>query len=120
MCGLLSQGAFGLHVRPLYGDFSAPYDCSHLFIAVDVAHFCDVDLFRRQVTEAAERIRGGKRAPGVDQLFTPGQPEWQRRQRANGRVCIDPAVVAMLKRLADELGVPADPLQNTTKDMRHA
>lgn len=120
MCGLLSQGAFGSQVRPLYGDFSVPYDCSHLFIAIDVSHFCDVGQFREQVAAAAERIRTGKRAAGIDRLFTPGEPEWQRRQCANGRVRVDPAVVAMLKRFAEELGVSDHPFQNTTKDMRHA
>jgi LDH2 family malate/lactate/ureidoglycolate dehydrogenase len=120
MCGLLSQGAVGAQVRPLYGDFGVPYDCSHLFIAVDVAHFCDLDAFRRQAAAAAERVRSGKRAPGVEQLFTPGEPEWRRRRRANGRVRLEPAVAAMLKRLADELGVVDQPFQNTTKEQPHA
>ena len=52
LCGLLSQGAFGAQVRPLYGDFSVPYDCSHLFIAIDVGHFCDLAWFKRQAAEA--------------------------------------------------------------------
>jgi LDH2 family malate/lactate/ureidoglycolate dehydrogenase len=120
MCGLLSQGAFGSQVRPLYGDPRLPYDCSHMFIAVDVAHFCDVERFRHGVAGAAERIRTGKRAPGVDRLFAPGEPEWRRRQRANGEIPLDPAVVTMLKALADELGVPGHPFQNTTKESGNA
>ena len=119
MCGLLSQGACGSGVRPLYGDFSVPYDCSHMFIAIDVAHFCDVAWFRQKVAEAAERVRSGKRAPGVDRLFTPGEPEWLRRQAANGQVMLDPAVTAMLKHFADELGVAGHPFQNT-KERHHA
>ena len=119
MCGLLSQGAFGAQVRPLYGDFGVPYDCSHLFVAIDVAHFCEPAIFRRQVADAAERIRAGKRAPGVDRLFTPGEPEWRRRQRADGQVEVDPAVSAVLMRLAGELGVP-HPFQKTRKESRHA
>jgi LDH2 family malate/lactate/ureidoglycolate dehydrogenase len=120
MCGLLSQGAFGSQVHPLYGDFGVPYDCSHLFIAIDVAHFCDVEVFRRNVAEAAERVRSGKRAPGVDHLFTPGEPEWRRRQRAAGQIRVEPAVAAMLMRLASELGVADQPFQNSTKEKRHA
>jgi LDH2 family malate/lactate/ureidoglycolate dehydrogenase len=110
LCGLLSQGATGAQVRPLYGDFSVPYDCSHLFIAIDVAHFCDLDWFRRQAAAAAQRIRGGARAPGVAELFTPGEPEWRRRERSGGRVVLEPAVAAMLKRYADQLRVAATPL----------
>ena len=39
MCGLLSGGATGAAVQPLYGTADVPYDCSHLFIAIDTAHF---------------------------------------------------------------------------------
>jgi LDH2 family malate/lactate/ureidoglycolate dehydrogenase len=114
LCGLLSQGASGAQVRPLYGDFSMPYDCSHLFIAIDVAHFCDVDWFRGQAASAAQRIRVGKRAPGATQLFTPGEPEWQRRDRARGQIILDPAVVAMLQRYAERLGVEPTPFDGDT------
>ena len=107
LCGLLSQGASGAAVRPLYGDFGVPYDCSHLFIAIDVAHFGDPAWFRTHAAGAAERIRSGKRAPGVEQVFTPGEPEWRHRQRAADHVTLDPAVIAMLKRYAGELGVSA-------------
>jgi LDH2 family malate/lactate/ureidoglycolate dehydrogenase len=105
MCGLLSQGATGSQVRPLYGDFSVPYDCSHLFIAIDVEHFCDAGWFRQHAAAAAERIRTGQRAPGVEQLFTPGEPEWRRRQRSGSNVQLEPSNVAMLTRFASELGV---------------
>jgi LDH2 family malate/lactate/ureidoglycolate dehydrogenase len=114
LCGLLAQGASGAQVRPLYGDFSVPYDCSHLFIAIDVAHFCDLDWFRVQAANAAERIRSGKRAPGVAQLFTPGEPEWQRRNRSGGQVIMDAAVVAMLQRYAERLGVRPTPFDAGT------
>jgi LDH2 family malate/lactate/ureidoglycolate dehydrogenase len=128
LCGLLSQGATGAEVRPLYGDLSVPYDCSHLFIAIDVAHFGDPAWFRRHAAAAAERIRAGRRAPGVAQVMTPGEPEWRRRQRAAGRVTLDPAVVAMLRRYAGDLGVDADLLDepingqpdDQSKDQHHA
>ncbi len=124
MCGLLSQGATGAAVRPLYGDFGVAYDCSHLFIAIDVAHFGDPAWFREHAAAAAERIRSGRRAPGVAQVFTPGEPEWRRRQQAAGRVTLDPAVVAMLRRYAGELGVDAglldEPAGEQAKDKRHA
>ena len=120
LCGLLSQGSSGAQVRPLYGDFSVPYDCSHLFIAIDVAHFCDLDWFRRQAAAAGERIRGGARAPGVTELFTPGEPEWRHRARAHGRVQLEPSVVAMLRRYADQLGVTATPFNSTAQEEHHA
>jgi LDH2 family malate/lactate/ureidoglycolate dehydrogenase len=109
MCGLLSQGASGASVRPLYGDLAAPYDCSHLFVAIDVAHFCAPEWFGEQVAAAAERIRGSRRAPGVDRVFSPGEPEWSRLQTANGKVRLDPAVVSMLTQTGQKLGVADNP-----------
>jgi LDH2 family malate/lactate/ureidoglycolate dehydrogenase len=110
MCGLVSGGASGAQVRPLYGDLAVPYDCSHLFIAIDVAHFGDVTEFRGRAAAAARQVRAGQRAPGVAQLFTPGEPEWRRRQQADGVVHLDPGVVAMLISFAAKLGITANPL----------
>ncbi len=84
LCGLLSGGASGAAVQPLYGDARVSYDCSHLFIAIDVAHFADPATVRAAAAAAADRIRTGKRAPGVTQLFTPGEPEWRRQASAAG------------------------------------
>jgi LDH2 family malate/lactate/ureidoglycolate dehydrogenase len=114
MCGLLSGGAHGGAVQPLYGDFAVPYDCSHLFIAIDVAHFTDPAAFRAAAAAAADRLRGGKRAPGVTQLFAPGEPEWRRRHGSGGKVRLDPAVAAVLVRYARDLGVSAHPLSADT------
>jgi LDH2 family malate/lactate/ureidoglycolate dehydrogenase len=120
MCGLLSQGATGSQVRPLYGDFSVPYDCSHLFIAIEAAHFCDTDWFRQQAGAAAEHIRAGARAPGVERLFVPGEPEWRRRQQSAGNVQLQPSVIAMLMRFANELGVTNAPFDEPAKEKDHA
>jgi len=109
LCGLLSGGAIGAGVQPLYGDFSVPYDCSHLFLAIDVAHFCDVDAFRAKAAAAADNIRSSRRAAGTDALFAPGEPEWQKRRSSGDQVLLTAPVVDMLVRLAGELGVPPTP-----------
>lgn len=111
MCGLLSGGASGAKVNPLYGDPAVPYDCSHLFIAIDVAHFCDPSSFRAQAAAAAQHIRGGKRAPGTSELFVPGEPEWRRAETASGKVRVERAVADKLIKLAQDLHVSADPLR---------
>ena len=110
MCGLLSGGASGGEVQPLYGDLAVPYDCSHLFVAIDVAHFAEPAVFRAAAAAAAERVRNGRRAPGVTQLFVPGEPEWRHRAAAGGAVELPPAVADMLVRMAREFRVSAAPL----------
>ena len=63
-----------------------------------VTHFVELEWFRQQAAAAAERIRTGQRAPGIDQVFTPGEPEWRRRQKSGDFVKLDPSVIAMLTR----------------------
>jgi LDH2 family malate/lactate/ureidoglycolate dehydrogenase len=115
LCGILSGGAMGGTVQPLYGDAATPYDSSHLFIAIDIAYFGDRAKLRAAATAAAERIRAGAHAPGVARLFTPGEPEWAKREGAAGRVMLPPAVADTLRRLAKELRVPADALTPAEK-----
>jgi LDH2 family malate/lactate/ureidoglycolate dehydrogenase len=110
LCGLLSGGAHGDGVNPLYGHPAVPYDCSLLFLAIDVPHFRELQGFKDEAEQAAQRIRGAKRAPGVERLFTPGEPEWARREGADGIVGLEPAVVDMLRRMAADLGVDASML----------
>ena len=91
MCGLLSQGATGSQVRPLYGDFSVPYDCSHLFIAIDVAHFCDLDWFRQQTQPPPRSAYATENA----------HPAWSNSSRLesrNGAVASGPAAKCNLSR----------------------
>lgn len=124
MGGLLSGGAVGNAVRPLYGDFTVPYDCSHLFVAIYVGHFVNPATFRTGVEEAADRVRAGRRAAGVTQLFTPGEPEWRTRRQSGRNVRLDATVAGMLIRYARDLGVSAVPLATdqaqTLKDRGHA
>ncbi len=110
ICGLLSGGASGSAVTPLYGNPAVPYDSSHLFIAIDVAHFADPATVRVAAAAAAERIRAGRRASGTAQLFAPGEPEWRKRQSAAGMVNLTPAVAKMLSGLAGDLRVSPAPL----------
>lgn len=116
LCGLLSGGATGQNVKPLYGDPSVPYDCSHLFIAIDVAHFCDLAWFRLEAAAVAERIRSGTRAAGVSRLHLPGEPEWCRRASADGQVKLEPALATHLIKVAEDLLVSAEPLLSLSRD----
>ena len=91
LCGLLSGGATGSAVQPLYGNAStslrllAPVHCDRHRAFRRSARRC-----APAATAAAERIRAGARAPGVARLFTPGEPEWVKRESAAGQVMLPP------------------------------
>jgi LDH2 family malate/lactate/ureidoglycolate dehydrogenase len=112
VAGLLSGGAAGAAVRPLYNNDAEPYDCSHVFMAISLTHFGNPAAMRKRVAEYTRRIRLSRKAPGVERLFSPGEPEWERRRRAEGHVALPPPVASMLSRLASELGIDTGVLSN--------
>jgi LDH2 family malate/lactate/ureidoglycolate dehydrogenase len=108
MCGLLSGGAWGDGVKGMYDDPAKPLDCAHLFIAIDVAHFGDIEAFKRDASAAVTRVQESKRAPGVERITVPGERKWEQRRASAERVRLAPAVNEALTRLEKELGLSAE------------
>jgi LDH2 family malate/lactate/ureidoglycolate dehydrogenase len=107
LTGVLSGGAFGRRVNGLYADLTVPNDCAHFFLALDTEFFGEADEIARRVSELGDQVLGSDRAPGVEQLYLPGDIEAGRHARALRRgVALEPSVFAQLVEVAAELGVP--------------
>lgn len=111
MAGLLASGAWGPTVGGMRANMEKPVDVSHFFLAIDIEHFRPLAGFLDEAQEAAERVRGSKRAPGVDRVFTPGERKWDSARKNAGTVTLAPATVDILKKLAADFGVSADVLK---------
>ena len=106
LTGVLTGGAFG----------SAPYsdpknnDVSHLMIAIDIAQWMPLPEFEERMRRFMAEIKASATAPGVEEIFLPGELEHRRRTErlANG-VPVADETLADLKALAAQLGI-ADPL----------
>jgi LDH2 family malate/lactate/ureidoglycolate dehydrogenase len=111
MCGLLSGGAWGDGVNGMLADPRISLDCAQLFIAIDIAHFCDLNHFQEMASTAVARIRTSKRAPGVDRITVPGERKWEARQANRSSVPLTVSVLAALDTLEAELEItpPAAP-----------
>ena len=105
ICGLLSDGAWGDAVKPLYGDPAEPYDCSFLLAAIDIAHFRDPAGFAQGASAARERLHHSARAGGGEPILAPGERKWARRQASRGLVRLPRQTFDTLTRLAAELVV---------------
>jgi LDH2 family malate/lactate/ureidoglycolate dehydrogenase len=105
LCGGLSDGAVGAEVRPLYGDPSQPYRCSHFFLAIHAGHFPTAGRFAERVRDEAARVSRTKRGPGVERVYAPGELRWATRERT-GSVCrLDPQTVRSLIETAARVGL---------------
>lgn len=106
LTGVLSGGSFGPHVQGLYADTSAPNDCAHLFLALGLEPFGGLETVAARTAELAAHATGGPRAPGVERLLLPGQPEAERHARAREQgVALDAGVLAALRETAASVGV---------------
>jgi LDH2 family malate/lactate/ureidoglycolate dehydrogenase len=106
LSGVLAGSSFGTTERtasPLHGDVRVAK--GFVLIAIDPARFLPVDEFRASVDTLIREIREGERAPGVDRIWLPGEPEHERRaQRTRDGIPLAPQLVSELQRLAAEVG----------------
>ena len=78
----------------------------YFLLAINVATFADPDSFKSEIDARIQSIRNARPAPGVDRIYTPGEPEWIARDErlARGIPMLD-AHLRELEHLAGELGV---------------
>ena len=110
LCAVLGGGVFAPDM-PTSTHIHDPAITSHFFAAIRIDAFRDVTAFKRDLSRLLADMRESAPAPGLDRVYTAGEPEAlrEREHRANG-IGLDPVVVASLDRVAEKLGVaPAAP-----------
>ena len=53
-----------------------PYQLGHFFMAVDITAFTDLEAFQKTTGDILRALRNSKKAPGAEQIYTPGQKEY--------------------------------------------
>jgi LDH2 family malate/lactate/ureidoglycolate dehydrogenase len=105
LCGGLAAGGVGGQVKPLYGDPSKAYGCSHLFIALDIARFLPLASFGATVSALSAQIRASRRTPGVEQLFMPGDIAARAAERHRDTLTLPRALIESLDATARQVGI---------------
>jgi len=104
LCGALSGGGMGAAVTLLYG--TQPYNCAHSFIAIDSTRLHGGAGIAEQVDALAQTIRQSPTAPGVAQVYAPGDLERSRRQASNGQCVMSAELLDTLNEAAQQAGAP--------------
>ncbi len=106
LAGVMAGSSFGTTERtasPRHGD--ARVAKGFVLIAVDPARFMPLADFRESVDALIREIRESGRAPGVDRLWLPGEPEHVRRiERTRDGIPLPAPLVDELDRLAHDAG----------------
>lgn len=75
LCGLLSGGPVSKEITPIYADFEKHRHLGHFFMAIDIARFSDVAVFKQRLAGLAAMIRALPRADAEIPVMIPGDPE---------------------------------------------
>lgn len=102
LAGILTGGPFGAAIRDLHGTTpELSQELGHFAIAIDPEAFMPRERFKQRMDDYLRSIKASERAPGVEEILIPGEPEYRREQarRAQG-VPLSRAVLDELNRLA--------------------
>ena len=82
------------------------------FAAIDISRFVDVDAFRKTVSLSIDRIKQSKKQNGVEEIYIPGEIEWNlyEKSKKDGLVLYN-GVASEITRTIQELGLD-DSLEN--------
>ncbi|MGQ9571895.1 MAG: Ldh family oxidoreductase [Dehalococcoidia bacterium] len=100
LSGVLSGLGYSLHVHYIR------HEVGHFFGALRVDGFRPVDDFKAMMDEMLREFRSAPTVPGAERVLVAGQLEFETRaERLINGIPLHTPVVAMLQRLADELGL---------------
>ena len=72
---LLTGMSFGPHINPMYPLNKKKRFLGHFFIAIDIAKFEDVSVFKGRLRQMMNELRSLSPASGFDKVRVPGDPE---------------------------------------------
>jgi LDH2 family malate/lactate/ureidoglycolate dehydrogenase len=98
---------YGAHIIRKFDDWEHKAFMGHYVQAIDIAAFCPAEEFKRGMDELFEDLKRQPKAPGVDEILIPGEPEWRTKKRREREGCpIRDEDVQLLRQLGEDFGVP--------------
>ncbi len=106
LAGTLNGAAMGKDVVEFNQDQTTPTNTGQAIVAIDIAAFGDVEVFKRSVDALVRDLRGSRRMPGVERIWLPGEQSHAKRiAYARDGIPLAPALLRSLDQLAGELGI---------------
>ncbi|MDK2986760.1 MAG: hypothetical protein PWQ96_2404 [Clostridia bacterium] len=106
LAGVLTGANFGGSVPSMTEDFSRRLNVGIFFAAFKLENFMPIDSFKQRMDEMIRTIKDSPKAPGVDEIFLPGEIEYKcQRERLSQGIPLEQNLVKELNDLAEFLGV---------------
>jgi len=82
LAGILTgTGSYGPHLPSFGSQFTKAQHLGSFFGAIDVSHFLPVEEFKAKVDEFIGLLKASDKAPGVEEIFMPGEIEARTKER---------------------------------------
>ncbi|PKL15911.1 MAG: lactate dehydrogenase [Spirochaetae bacterium HGW-Spirochaetae-5] len=81
----LQGGKFLKMLTGIENGKKVPYGLGHFFIAINIAHFTEVDDFKKTAGEILRQLRSSEKMPGAERIYTAGEKEYIARQEREGK-----------------------------------
>ncbi len=108
LTGVLNGGAtsMGGEIGSWVVELDKPNNVCNTFIAIDASQFLDGETLKDRTETMAQNLRGLPRAKGCERIYTPGEIEWGRYEKAreNG-IDLPDDLFASLKGLAEDVNI---------------
>ena len=106
LTGVLSGGGIMTEVPSWLFKMEEPNNVSHMFIAVDISKFMDLNGFNKRMETLVDYLHTAPKAKGTERIYYPGEMEWERYKAAQEKGLILPQdVVEALEGLQEESGI---------------
>jgi ureidoglycolate dehydrogenase (NAD+) len=93
LTGILSGGAFGPNIVPMYADLDKRRNLCHLMGALDFRRFAGGSSFGAQVAAMVVALHAAPAAEGFERVLAPGEPEYRcSRERSKNGIPVDDQV----------------------------
>lgn len=81
-----------------------PLGLGHFFMAIDIAHFLDVDICRKIVGNIMRDLQNSRKAPHHDRIYIAGEKEYlQRLEREKNGIPLNESIQNMMRQLNQDL-----------------
>ena len=105
LSGILTGSGFARQINGI-DKTDSPQNVGHLLGAIKISNFIPYEEFLDRMDTMTSLIKNSERAPGVEELYLPGEIEEKLcQERLKHGIPIPQKVIARLNEMADELGV---------------
>lgn len=106
---VLSGAAVGSSIGSMYKNMDRKQDVGHFFCLFEIAAFMEPAEFVARIDETIDRLKAGKRRPGVEEILVPGERSARNyeRNRQQG-IPVSPETIAELEGWCRDLNVNFD------------